>query len=135
MARPDDRLRERLDLERPILAGAFPEAVVDTDSLTVTLPDYPLPAGWSHAKTDVLFSFPSNYPAGSPDNVCARPDLRLEGGGVPGNSQGEHVHAGRRWLQLSWHIAEGWHPTADPAQGSNLATYLIGALGRFEEVG
>ena len=45
------------------------------------------------------------------------------------------VHAGREWLQLSWHIdAADWRPSANPREGSNLVTYLIGALSRFEDV-
>jgi hypothetical protein len=134
MSIPADRVRERLDLEEPVLLEAFPTARVDRDSNTVTLPGHRLPAGWSHEITDVLFRVPSNYPAGCPDNVCVRPDLRLGGGGLPDNNQGVQTHAGRQWLQLSWHIDPAdWAPTADPRRGSNLATYLIGALSRFDE--
>jgi hypothetical protein len=129
-----DRLRERLELEEPVLLEAFPTARIDPASSTVTLYDYRLPAGWSHEVTDVLFGFPTNYPAGCPDNVCVRPDLRLVNGELPQNNQGTQTHAGRAWLQLSWHVdAEGWTPTADPRRGSNLVTYLVGALARFEE--
>jgi hypothetical protein len=105
---------------------ALPNAVV--------LTGHALPPGWSHDRTDVLFLFPDNYPAGCPDNICARPDLRLANGELPGNNQGIQRHAGADWLQLSWHI-EGadWRSTADPRNGSNLATYLLGALARFEE--
>lgn len=130
----EDRLRERLELEEPVLLVAFPTARIDQASNTVTLHDHRLPPGWSHDSTDVLFAFPTNYPAGCPDNVCVRPDLRLANGELPQNNQGIQTLAGSTWLQLSWHVdAEGWTPTADPRQGSNLATYLIGALGRFEE--
>lgn len=110
-------------------------ARLDRNTNTVTLQDHPLPAGWSHRMTDVLFPFPPNYPAGCPDNVCVRADLRLANGGMPGNNQGIQTHAGRQWLQLSWHIdAADWRPTGDPRQGSNLVTYLIGALARFQEL-
>ncbi|MDQ3756398.1 MAG: hypothetical protein M3394_00900 [Actinomycetota bacterium] len=130
-----DRLRERLDVEAVLLAEAFPLASIDFETNTVTLADYALPRGWSHPSTDVLFSFPSNYPAGCPDNVCVRSDLRLANGQLPANNQGVQVHAGREWLQLSWHIdADDWRPSADPREGSNFVTYLIGALSRFEDV-
>lgn len=134
MSSPEDRLRERLELEEPVLLEAFPTARIDPASNTVALDGHRLPPGWSHEVTDVLFAFPTNYPAGCPDNVCTRPDLRLANGELPQNNQGTQTHAGRTWLQLSWHAdAEGWKPTADPRLGSNLATYLIGALARFEE--
>lgn len=134
MSSIEDRLRVRLELEEPVLLAAFPTARIDPISMTVTLHDHRLPPGWSHETTDVLFAFPTNYPAGCPDNVCVRPDLRLASGELPQNNQGIQTHAGSTWLQLSWHVdAEGWTPTADPRQGSNLATYLIGALARFEE--
>jgi hypothetical protein len=127
-------LRDRLEQELPLLLQAYPTAQLDLDQLVVVLADYPLAPGWSHTTTDVLFAIPANYPAGQPDNVCARPDLTLAGGTPPGNNQGQQTHAGRTWLQLSWHVEPSdWQPTADPADGSNLADYLTGALSRFDE--
>ena len=129
----DDRLRSRLDNEEPLLLGAFPSVHLDRDTRTVLLPDHRLPVGWSHDITDVLFEFPDNYPAGCPDNVCARPDLRLANGQMPDNSQGIQQYAGQEWLQFSWHIDAAWQPLASATQGSNLVTYLIGALTRFND--
>jgi hypothetical protein len=127
-------LRIRLEQEGPLLLQAYPTAQLLIDQLVVILPDHPLPAGWSHPNTDVLFAIPANYPAGQPDNVCARPDLTLVGAAPAGNNQGVQTHAGRTWLQFSWHVEPGdWKPTADPAAGSTLADYLTGALTRFEE--
>jgi hypothetical protein len=129
-----ERLAERLTQEEPLLRQAFPKATLDYEALVVMLHDHPLPAGWSHDHTDVLFAIPLNYPAGQPDNVCARPDLTLAGGATPGNSQGIQQHAGRSWLQFSYHIdPNDWRPHADAAKGSNLADYLAGALSRFQE--
>ena len=65
-------------------------------------------------------------------DICARLDLRLASGAEPANTMGEHEHAGRRWLQFSWHPDE-WRPTADASRGGNLVNYLIGAVARFEE--
>lgn len=128
-----DRLSSRLDNEEPLLLNVFPSVRVDRDARTVLLPDHGLPAGWSHNITDVLFAFPDNYPAGCPDNVCTRPDLRLANGQMPGSNQGIQHYAGRDWLQFSWHIDTEWQPLASAAQGSNLVTYLIGALTRFDD--
>src|SRR3546814_11352245 len=94
-----ERLRERLDAEVAILAEAFPTARIDAHTNTGTIVNHPLPPGWSQSSTDVLFTFPPNYPAGCPDNVCVRPDLRLARGELPANNQGVQVHAGREWLQ------------------------------------
>jgi hypothetical protein len=129
-----ERLAERLVQEEALLCQAFPQVTLDSEALVVILHDYSLPAGWSHERTDVLFAVPLNYPAGQPDNVCARPDLTLYGGVTPGNSQGIQQHAGRPWLQFSYHIdPNDWRPHADVAKGSNLADYLAGALSRFQE--
>lgn len=120
--------------EAVLLRQAFPNATIDPEALVVVLTDYPLPAGWSHDHTDVLFPIPSNYPAGQPDNICARPDLTLANGSTPGNSQGVQTHAGRRWLQFSYHVdPNDWRPHANPTAGSNLVDYLAGALTRFLE--
>jgi len=131
---PEVQLAQRLDLEEAGLREAFPNASIDRAANAVILVGHQLPAGWSHQTTDVAFGFPPNYPSGCPDNVCVRPDLTLTNGQPAGNNQGVQTLAGRQWLQLSWHI-EGvdWAPTADPRQGSNLTTYLIGALTRFED--
>lgn len=133
MAVPE-RLAERLAREEPLLRQAFPDATIDSADLVVVLHDHPLPPGWSHGRTDVLFAIPLNYPAGQPDNICARPDLTLASGAVPGNSQGIQQHAGRPWLQFSYHVDPAdWRPHAEVARGSNLADYLAGALRRFQE--
>ena len=133
MGSMQDRLAERLDQEESVLAEEFPAARLDRYTLTVLLPDHRLPRGWSHDSTDVLFVIPGNYPAGCPDNVCTRPDLRLASGEFPANTMGQHEHAGQPWLQFSWH-PDGWRPTSDASRGGNLANYLIGAIARFEEV-
>ena len=128
------RLSDRLVREEPVLLRDFPTARLDRRTNTVTLRAYQLPTGWSHGVTDVLFQFPANYPAGSPDNICVRADLRLANGQEPGNHMGIQSYVGRNWLQLSWHIEPGdWTPTADPSHGSNLASYLVGALGRLDD--
>ncbi|HST48109.1 E2/UBC family protein [Jatrophihabitans sp.] len=127
-------LAERLAQEKPLLRQAFPAATIDAEGLTLTLASHRLPPGWSRQHTEVLIAIPVNYPAGQPDNVCVRPDLTLTSGAVPGNCQGIQTHAGRPWLQLSYHVHPAdWRPRADPAAGSTLADYLAGALTRLDE--
>jgi hypothetical protein len=128
------QLRERLAHEEPLLHRTFPTAVLDAETLTVTLAAHQLPPGWSQQRTEVLVAIPVNYPAGQPDNVCVRPDLTLTSGAAPGNCQGIQTHAGRPWLQLSYHVHPAdWRPRADPEAGSTLADYLAGALTRLDE--
>ena len=128
-------LWQRLAREEALLRRAFPAATIDAEALVLTLIDHRLPPGWSHGRTEVLIPIPANYPAGQPDNVCARPDLTLTSGALPGNNQGLRTHAGRPWLQLSYHVDPAdWRPRIEPEAGSNLADYLAGALTRFEEV-
>jgi hypothetical protein len=129
-----DALQVRLAQEIPILRQAYPDAVIKIDTLVVVLAGYQLPPGWSHDTTDVLFAIPANYPAGQPDNICARTDLTLADGSPAGNNQGVQLHDGRQWLQFSYHVdPNDWKPRADPSAGSNLADYLTGALTRFDE--
>ena len=132
---PAQRLAERLDVEEALLTNAFPNAKIDRPNGVVVLADYGLPAGWTSTSTDVMFQIPANYPAGCPDNVCVRPDLRLANGEMPGNQSGVIHCADREWLQLSWHFVEqtDWVPTADASKGSNLVTYLLSAVTRFDE--
>jgi len=130
----EERLSVRLAEEEVLLRKAFPTVRIDHDALVVILSDHPLRPGWSHELTDILFAVPANYPAGQPDNVCARPDLTLAGGSSPANNQGIQTYAGRPWLQFSYHFEPAdWRPTADASVGSNLVEYLTGALTRFEE--
>jgi hypothetical protein len=127
-------LLQRLELEQGLLLQTFPTATINPDALVVILPDYRLPPGWSFERTDILFAIPPNYPGGQPDNICTRPDLCLAAGGMAGNNQGLQTHAGRQWLQFSYHVEPSdWHPHGDPASGSNLTDYLAGALTRFDE--
>lgn len=130
-----ERLRARLEQERDILLQAFPAAHLDVEGLFVVLRDHPLPPGWSHESTDVMFVIPPNFPGGQPDNVCARSDLALANGRPAANNQGVQEYAGRTWLQFSYHVEPvDWRPRSNPRNGSTLADYLTGALSRFEEV-
>lgn len=130
----DQRRRERLEQERPLLEQTFPSAHLDVEARVVILTGHRLPPGWSHADTDVLIEIPDKYPSTPPDNVCARPDLTLADGRKPQNNQGHRQIAGRRWLQFSYHVEpSGWRPDVTLARSTTLADYLHGALARFEE--
>ncbi len=130
----DERRRERLEKERLLLSQAFPTAVLEVEASILILPGHELPPGWSHTETDILVETPAQYPSVPPDNVCARADLTLSNGQLPGNNQGVRELAGRRWLQFSYHVEAGdWRPDEDLNKSSTLVDYLCGALTRFEE--
>jgi hypothetical protein len=130
----DDRWRKRLEQERPLLAQAFPTADLDIDIGVVIVRGHILPPGWSHHETDALVEIPAKYPSTPPDNICARPELTLADGRVPGSNQGHRDIAGGRWLQFSYHVdAADWRTDVDLAKSSTLVDYLHGALTRFEE--
>ena len=100
----------------------------------VTVPNYPLPAGWSEASTTIRFLTPVGYPGPNPDCFWATSGLRLAGGGMPQasgdpNAIPETPHQG---LWFSWHIENAgvnWHPARD-----DLMTYLSMIGRRFEQV-
>lgn len=127
------RQRERLEQERQLLVQALPSIVLDIEAGIVVVRDHVLPAGWSHTETDVLVEIPAQYPSTPPDNVCARADLTLAGGGMPENNQGYREIAGGQWLQFSYHVEPSdWHPDIELEKSSTLVDYLHGALSRFE---
>lgn len=131
----DTRHRERLEKERQLLVRAFPSVDLDIDARIVIVRNHKLPTGWSHAETDVLVEIPAQYPSTPPDNVGARPDLRLAGGGMPENNQGNREIEGHQWLQFSYHVeSSDWHPNIELGKSSTLVDYLYGALTRFDLV-
>ena len=102
--------------------GSFPgaRAVALPGGITlVTVPDMPLPAGWSQPTTTVSFIVPVGYPMARPDCFFADPSLRLATGGMPMNT-GQQALPGTAQMQLwfSWHLAS-WNPSTD-----TLLTYL-----------
>lgn len=109
------------------------EASPTHDWLTITR--WPLDPGWSKTTTAVLLLIPSGYPVTPPDNFYTDADLCLANGAHPGNAAGFIEHNGRRWRQFSYHVeASEWQPHADPLQGHNLLTFLVGVRQRLREV-
>jgi hypothetical protein len=120
-----ERLRERYP-------GASLEAPPSGAAL-VTVPNYPLPEGWSAPTTVVRFLVPVGYPGPHPDCFWTTSGLRLANGTVPQNAADpnpipETQHQAH-WF--SWHIedpARNWHPARD-----DLMTYLSMIGRRFEQ--
>jgi hypothetical protein len=79
----------------------------------VTIPEFPLPPGWSARATEVSFVVPLGYPVARPDTFWADADLRLQSGGFPANTNLNANYGGaapRLWF--SFHPST-WSPSRD----------------------
>ena len=94
----------------------------------------PLPQGWSAEETPLLVLIPAGYPTTPPDNFYVRNDLTLAGGGEPGNAPKDQPQRNTTWRMFSWHVDETWQPSAAPARGDNLLTFLAGCEQRLSEL-
>jgi len=124
---------ERRRLELQLVAARWGELEHAADLSWFIVPRWTLPPGWSRTETPVLVFVPPGYPVTPPDCFFAAPDLRLANGAQPGNSGLQH-QLGREWLWFSYHVDQStWHPSADPASGHSLLTFLAGIDRRFGE--
>jgi hypothetical protein len=114
------------------LRRRYPDATVDEapdGSMLVTVPNFPLPPGWSRPRVRVRFAAPVGYPVARPDSFWTDPDLRLQSGASPANTNPQAPwSAGEQFLWFSWHPAY-WDPQKD-----SLATFLGVIDARFREV-
>ena len=96
----------------------------------VTIPDFPLPPGWSAADTTVRFLVPVGYPGPQPDCFWANTGLRLADGRLPQNSNDPNPvpETSHMCLWFSWHVTAGWHPARD-----DLSTWVSAISGRFDK--
>ncbi|WP_176478459.1 E2/UBC family protein [Mesorhizobium sp. WSM3876] len=100
------QLRERFGA-----ADALPLA---GGAILVTVPEVPLPVGWSKAASAIRFLAPAGYPFAALDCFWADPDLRLAGGGMPQNSAMNNIpETSEAGLWFSWHLTSGWNPNRD----------------------
>ena len=107
-----DLLEEQFEQLRARYSRARLERRHDGTAL-VTIPDFPLPPGWSVPATDVCFIVPLGYPVARPDTFWARADLRLASGGFPMNTRLNADYGGaepRLWF--SFHPST-WSPSYD----------------------
>ncbi|MCP2223742.1 E2/UBC family protein [Bradyrhizobium elkanii] len=96
----------------------------------LSIPDVPLPAGWSAARTAIHFLVPVGYPGPTPDCFWADQGLLLASGVPPQASNVTNIPETSiigRWF--SWHVVEAqnnWNPNRD-----DLMTYVSIVLDRF----
>jgi hypothetical protein len=118
-----------LEEQLAALRKLFPRASVESaegGAVLVTIPDVPLPPGWSQASTTVRFLAPAGYPMARPDCFWADASLRLANGGNPQNGSPNPI-PGRAEPQMwfSWHL-QSWNPVTD-----TLVTFLRAIQRRF----
>ena len=98
-------------------------------TVLISIPDFPLPSGWSVSKTDVCFVVPLGYPVASPDTFWTDVDLRLANGGFPANTQINANYGGpppRLWFSV--------HPTTWSPSHDTLLTYVRLIARRLQDV-
>ena|SRR5437762_313248 len=105
------------------LRAEFPAAIMEplpSGAALISIPDFPLPPGWSQPRTTVRFLAPVGYPMAKPDSFWASPELRLQNGAMPqATNQSAIPEAnGSPQLMYSWHLGQ-WNPNRD-----GLLTYL-----------
>lgn len=99
-----------------------PDAQVDhapDGGILITIPNFRLPTGWNQPQVQVRFAVPVGYPVARPDSFWTEPDLRLESGALPANTNDQTPWSdGEHFLWFSWHPAY-WDPQKD-----SLSTFL-----------
>lgn len=94
-------------------------AALSTKAMLVTVPDEPLPPGWSLKATSVKFLVPVAYPMARPDCFWADTNLRLANRALPQASRVQQIPGtAQTALWFSWHV-QHWDPNRD-----TLCTFL-----------
>jgi hypothetical protein len=114
----------------------YPDALLEqlpSGAALVTVPNFPLPSGWSTPSTAVRFLVPVGYPGPHPDCFWATSGLRLANGTMPQNAADPNAipETPHQELWFSWHIqdpGQNWHPARD-----DLMTFLSMIGRRFEQ--
>lgn len=125
-------MRSIVDKQADELAGKYPGATLrlrpDT-SYYVSIPNYPLPAGWNKQTINVYFVVPAGYPTAKPDCFWTDRDLLLANGATPANASVNVAHGEpEQLLWFSYHLSS-WNPNTD-----NLLTYVRVIQKRLEEL-
>lgn len=121
---------QQLEQLRSIHPGAALKRLPSGSHL-VTVPNVPMPHGWSQATVTVLFLAPPGYPGAQPDCFWVEPTgLRLENGATPQgtNDSNPIPEEGRRGTWFSWHL-QHWNPNSD-----SLVTYFNVIMRRLKSV-
>lgn len=129
-------MNPRIAQELELIRKYYPNMIIaNTDNLVwVKLPDYKLPSdiGWSKSVTEVVFNFPTGYPAAHPYGLYVPSDLSCNGqSAFLAGPQFPPPFEGN-WSMISWAPLE-WRPTADLVSGMNMLNYIKTFSERFKE--
>lgn len=93
----------------------------------VSVPEVPVPAGWSRPVVTLHFFVSAAYPHANPDCFYIDGDMRLANGNMPENSGIQHVDGAGALLWFSYHLTRPWKPGRD-----RLQTWIATLRGRLE---
>lgn len=104
-----------VDVHVERLKSRHPDAVLRDMpgvGMLISIPNLPLPQGWTKPSTSVHFLAPQGYPYAKPDCFWTDADLRLVGGGVPQNTGSNAAANLGHLLWFSWHT-DHWNAGRD----------------------
>jgi hypothetical protein len=114
------------------MRSQYPESVwlqLPSGAVKVTVPNVPLPKGWSAERSTVYMLLPVGYPVARPDCFWADSGLRLEGNRTPQNTGLSAIpETVEQLLWFSWHV-ESWNPNSH-----SVLTWLRVIKKRFEQL-
>jgi hypothetical protein len=132
-------MRARLAQELELLRQYFPGVQhIEQDGIDWFLvPDYRFPPGWRISDKDInsapiAFKLVATYPEGEPYGFAAPAGINFKG--TPPANPGSAVtppFAGS-WQHFSW-APDGWLPSNNPREGSNLVVWVRSFARRLEE--
>jgi hypothetical protein len=125
----EDRIQEELRL----LRTRFPKFEYVPEGRWVRLPNYPLPAGWSRAATDVAFQIPAQFPGSPPYGFHVPAGLKFNGKQPNNYTEPSSTPFAETWGMFSWTPDGVWTATSNPLQGANLVNWALGFSQRFRE--
>ena len=123
-------LEEQIEILRSHYPKVEPRAL-PSGAVLITIPDMPLPTGWSKDSATIRFLAPVGYPHAKPDCFWSDGDLRLADNSVPQATGFNPIPEAPEFLPLvwfSWHTAQ-WNPNRD-----SLLTYLNVIRNRLKEI-
>lgn len=122
-------MTERIKRELALVKSTYGPTDVDTQLRWFAF-RHSMLKGWSKQECRIMVQIPPGYAVTPPDNFLTDADLRLDGGGDPGNSSLTNGPDGQQWRQFSYHIEAGdWQPE----NGHNLLTFIAGIIRRLKE--
>jgi hypothetical protein len=95
----------------------------------VSVPEVPVPAGWTKSVVTLHFYVSAAYPHANPDCFYVDGDLRLANGNQPQNSGPQDVDGVGTLLWFSYHLVRPWKPGRD-----RLQTWIATVRGRLADI-